>query len=93
MLIVMVCAREIQYPYMITKEQKKAAFEVVLAVSETIRVLKTVPSGELYARVMGHVDLDGYNKIIDLLKNTGLVTESAHLLEWVGPATGTGPEA
>lgn len=42
-------------------EQQKiaAAFAMVAAVAETIRELKAIPSGELYARLMGHLELAG----------------------------------
>jgi len=55
------------------------------AVGEAIRDLGSVPSGHLYARLMGHMDLDTYNKLIGLLKQANLVEESNHLLTWVGP--------
>jgi len=68
-----------------TKEQTKAAVELVYAVAEAIRSLGSVPSGHLYSRLMGHITLDEYNHIIGVLKNTGLVTESAFVLTWTGP--------
>jgi len=55
------------------------------AVGEAIRDLGSVPSGHLYAQLMGRMDLDTYNKLIGLLKQANLVEESNHLLTWVGP--------
>lgn len=70
----------------VSKEQVRAALGVVMAVSETIRELKEVPSGTLYANLMGQLSLEQYTKVIDMLKRTGLVEETqAHLLKWVGP--------
>lgn len=69
-----------------TPQQKNAALQIITVVSEAIRELKEVPSGVLYSQLMGHMSLDQYNQIIGLIKRTGLVTESNHLLKWVGPA-------
>lgn len=69
-----------------TREQVKAAIEMVMAVGDTIRDLGSVPSGELYARLMGHMTLNTYNMLIERLKGAGVVKEEAHLLTWTGPA-------
>ena len=68
-----------------TKEQTKAALQVVVAVAEAIRELKSIPSGHLYARLMDKLSLDQYNSIIGLLKRQGLVSESNYLLTWIEP--------
>lgn len=68
-----------------TVEQVTAGIRVAAAVGETIRELGSVPSGHLYAALMGRMDLDAYNKCIGLLKQANLVEESNHLLTWVGP--------
>lgn len=57
----------------------------VQAVSEAIRTLGEVPSGELYAQLCGQLDMNAYMSIIALLKRTGLVVERAHMLKWAGP--------
>jgi len=44
----------------------RAAMQIVLAVSETIRDLGRVPSGHLYAQLMGRMSLETYNLIIDI---------------------------
>ena len=68
-----------------TKEQVKGAMAFVMAVADAIKELGTVPNGHLYANLMGHMSLENYQKVIDLLKRSGVVTESAsHLLTWVG---------
>lgn len=69
-----------------TPTQTAAAFNAVAAISEAIRELGSVPSGELYARVASHLDLKSYQAIIDLLKRCDLVRESkARMLTWIGP--------
>jgi hypothetical protein len=68
-----------------TKEQVLAAFEVVVATGQTIRELGTVPSGELYARVMDKLSIEAYGNIIATLKRAGMVEESGNVLTWIGP--------
>ncbi len=67
-----------------TREAMKAGIQVITAVADAIRELGEVPSGHLYARLMGHLSFDQYESIISILKRTGLVTEQYHLLRWVG---------
>lgn len=69
----------------VTKEEARAALEIVMAVGDAIKELGEVPSGHLYARLMGRMNLDTYNRIIGTLKGAGLVSEENHLLSWVGP--------
>lgn len=66
-------------------EQVTAAIRAAAAVGDAIRELGSVPSGHLYARLMGHMSLDTYNKLIGLLKQADLVKEENHLLTWIGP--------
>jgi len=68
-----------------TPAQITSAFATTLAVSETIRELRQVPSGELYATLCGRMSLATYDAMIATLKRTGLVTETAHMLRWAGP--------
>lgn len=63
----------------------KAVMDVTIAVGDTIRELRQVPSGELYANVMSHLSLEEYQKVIETLKEIGVVREEpSHLLVWVG---------
>jgi hypothetical protein len=69
-----------------TKEQVVAAINVLCTVADTIRDLKQVPSGHLYTMLMTTgMEFDTYIKIIQVLKNAGLVKEVNHLLIWIGP--------
>jgi len=66
-----------------------AALQAALALTEAIRELGSVPSGELYARVMGTFSIASYENIIRALVNAKLVREDAsHLLTWIGPFAG-----
>ena len=65
--------------------QQQAALEIIKTLAEVIRSLGSVPSGHLYAHVMGQLSFAQYMSAIDILKRTGLVTEQAHLLAWVEP--------
>lgn len=68
--------------------KQAAALSMVAAVAEAIRELGSVPSGHLCARLMNHMDLAAYQRMIGHLKNAGLVSESADLLTWTGPFKG-----
>ena len=71
-----------------TKDKLSAALNIVQAIAETIRELGEVPSGELYARLIGKLALSDYEEVIRILKETGLVTETpGHLLRWNEPET------
>ena len=77
---------------MITEETKKqAAIAIIQEIagiikdSTTSSPLSGIPSGHLYANLMGHMSLDMYNQIINKLKELGLVKETNFLLQWVGP--------
>jgi len=63
----------------------EAALGMVQAMADAIKELGSVPSGHLYARVMGHMSLENYTAIIGVLIKAGLVEmDSSHLLRWVG---------
>ena len=69
-----------------------AAVRVAHAIAETIRELGEVPSGHLYARVMGVMDLRQYEQVIDLLIDARLVErDRSHLLRWIGPKANPQP--
>ena len=69
-----------------SKAEAKAAIQVVMAVGDAIRELGSIPSGHLYAQLMSKLDLQAYQRVIDLLKGAGVVKEEAsHMLTWIGP--------
>lgn len=56
------------------------------ALAETIRELRQVPNGEMYAAMMTKgLTFAAYSEMISALKRAGLVVESANMLRWVGP--------
>lgn len=63
----------------------RATMHIVLALAETIREAKEIPSGELYAILCGKLSLESYNRVIQCLLNTGLVKQKNYLLTWTGP--------
>ncbi len=65
-------------------EQVKVAIEVVSELAMVIRDAKRIPSGHLYAHLMGVLSLDKYEMIIGLVKKTGLVIQDGDELVWVG---------
>ncbi len=70
-----------------------AVVRVAQAVAEAIRDLREVPSGHLYARLMGVMTLQQYEQVIDLLVDAHLVERTpSHLLRWIGPAANPNPE-
>ena len=68
---------------MTKQEQVKAFVQIVKVVADTIKELGEVPSGHLYAQVMGLMSLDSYQNIINTLVRSGIVTEKGNLLKWV----------
>jgi len=72
---------------MLTKSQN-TRFLISVAVCEAIRELKSVPAGHLYALMMeSFPDLtaDQFDRFIETLVNTGLVSRKNHVLTWTGP--------
>ena len=67
-----------------TPNDVKAALGILRAVADAIRELGEVPSGHLYAHLMSKLSLEQYEQVIGVLKQAGLITESNHLLTWVG---------
>jgi len=64
-----------------------AAVRVAHAVAEAIRELGQVPSGHLYARLMGVMEHHQYEQVVDVLVDAHLVERTpSHLLRWIGPA-------
>jgi len=70
-----------------TKDDLKQALAALTAIAEAIQTLGEVPSGHLYARVMGHMDIHAYERIIATLIKAGLVVQDrSYMLRWTGPA-------
>jgi hypothetical protein len=71
-----------------TKQEVQSVLQVVLAVADAIKEFgpEGVPSGHLYAHLMGKLSIHVYTAIIEQLKSAGLVRESGHVLYFVGGA-------
>jgi hypothetical protein len=65
-----------------TKEQIRASLEILKALADTIKELKQVPSGELYARVMSYMSLNNYQSAIHTLIRSGVIRQENNLLIW-----------
>lgn len=67
---------------------EEVAMQIIALVANSIRDAgeQGLPSGHLYAILMGHVTINSYQAIIASLKRIGYVKESNHLLTWIGPA-------
>lgn len=68
-----------------TREQIEAAIGLIVEIGRVIQAKKIIPSGELYALVMGTLSIYEYNTAIAKLKQAGVVRERGFLLEWTGP--------
>ncbi len=66
-------------------KQVEAAVGIIAALAEAIRELGSVPSGHLYAQVMGSIDLDTYTRSLDILKGAGLIEVKSDVIRWIGP--------
>ncbi len=65
--------------------QTHAALECIKALADAIKSLGSVPSGHLYAGLMGKLSLDQYNQMIGILTRSGLVELTpSHVLNWKG---------
>jgi hypothetical protein len=70
----------------ITAAEYAAAMEILILVGHLIQIKGTIPSGELYAVVMGSLDLRTYGAVLDKLESAGLIKNSGHMLTWTGPS-------
>jgi len=68
----------------VTPEQ--ALVFITEAVAESIHDLGSVPSGYLYAQVMGYMSVHMYTTILDALIKAKLIKiDKKHLITWIGP--------
>ena len=76
----------ILHPASATSTEVSHAFAMTAAVAETIREAGSVPSGTIYAALVGRITLEGYEKLLGVLKRAGLVSvDSSHVITWTGP--------
>lgn len=70
----------------VTRAEFKSAITLLQAIAEAIRELKQVSAAHLYAQVMGALELEQFERIINTLVDTGLVERRRDLLVWKEPA-------
>lgn len=70
------------------KQALKQGLLITAALGEAIREAGEIPSGHLYAVVMGRMGLEMYETAIQMLVKGGLVRNNNHLLTWIGPKKG-----
>ena len=68
------------------EEQKmKAAVEIMKAVASAVKDLGSIPSGHLYAQLMGKMSLDSYEKMTGALERMGIIRiDGNHLITYTG---------
>lgn len=65
------------------KQQITAAIEAISAIGRVIRDVKRIPSGHLYAQLMGVLSLEKYESAIGILKKGKLIAEEHNELIWI----------
>jgi hypothetical protein len=69
----------------ITEAQKEAIAGILAELGKIIREKGSIPSGHLYAQLMGVISLEKYEQYISLLIKMNLIRkEPSHLLVWIG---------
>ena len=66
-------------------QQAAAGLQVIKAIADIVREVGEVPAGHLYSAVMGVMDLDRFQHIVDVLVGSKLIRKQGDLLTWVGP--------
>lgn len=64
------------------KTQVIAYLNAVRALADAIKELGEVPSGHLYTSVMGSINLQQYERMIETLVRSGVIRRNGHLLVW-----------
>jgi hypothetical protein len=65
-------------------DQIAGATSILIAIAETIRELKRIPSGHLYALLMPRMTHAQYEEAIGILERAGVVRKIDHELAWIG---------
>ncbi len=65
-----------------TANQLQAGLAALKAIADAVRELKQVPSGHIYAAVMGVMDINAYEKAVSMLCNAGVIRKAGDLLVW-----------
>lgn len=65
-----------------TTTELHAGFAALRALAEAVRELGSVPSGHLYAHVMGYMTLEAYEKAIACLERSTVIRRAGDVLHW-----------
>ena len=69
-----------------TETDARRAMMLAITTAEAIRTAGQIPSGTIYAMMLGWLSLEAYESIIDSLVGAGLIRkDESHLLTWIGP--------
>lgn len=70
----------------VSPQDVRASLDILSAVALALKTLGTVPDGEFYARVCGHVSHEQYEAIIATLIRTKFISRDNHVISWKGEA-------
>ena len=68
---------------MITPAELKAGINTIKVMADAVKELGHVPSGHLYAMVMGKLSLEAYERILGILTNAGLIEVKGNEIFWI----------
>ena len=67
-----------------TADQMSFGLDVIRAIVETVQEMGSAPVGPFYAVLIGSMDLDTFDRLLDFVLKTKLVRRDGNLLVWVG---------
>jgi len=65
-----------------TRDELKAGLIVLAIMAETIREFGSIPSGHLYAQMMGKVTIDGFESAVRTLCGSTVIRKAGDVLHW-----------
>lgn len=65
-------------------EKAQAMIDFLRAFADTIKQAKQIPSGHLYAAVMGSISLETYQRLIDKMVEMKIIRVRNHVIYWTG---------
>lgn len=67
-----------------TNAELQAGLKIMVAAVEAIKDAGSIPSGHLYAAMMGTLSHPAYESMIRQILRTGLVEQTGDTLTWIG---------
>jgi hypothetical protein len=68
----------------VTVTQVRAMLDVLVTIAKLIEEARYIPSGELYAMLMGSMSYETYMMLIKKLQDMEVITVKNHMITWVG---------